>query len=385
MGEDAAEDPWSVTEKDLRERLRRLRETGTEAAVVTVAAVDGSAYRRPGAKMLVPADADSIGAVTAGCLEGPVVDIATEVMDEGAPRLEVFDLLDSGDDSWGLGLGCNGVIDVFVEPLDASLDRALATLADGEPVTLVTVVESTGDPPVGSRTAIGLDGTRRDVADRDPVPAEVLDSVAETTEAVHGTGGTRTVEVAVEGDSATLLVDSLQPLSELLLFGSQNDLPPLARVADDVGFRVTVHSPRGAVDDATVPHADTVRTGHPSTVAESVRVDDHTYAVVMSHNLVDDRIAVETLLTETDVPYVGLMGPRSRFEELRDSMAEDGVTLSPSALDRLSTPVGLDLGGGEPLEIALSVVSEVLAVSNGRAGGRLRDRDGPIHPRVTDN
>jgi xanthine dehydrogenase accessory factor len=384
MGQDASEDPWSVTEKDLREQLRRFRDTETEAAVVTVAAVNGSAYRRPGAKMLVPADADTVGAVTAGCLEGPVVDIATEVLENGSPRLEVFDLLESDDDNWGLGLGCNGIIDVFVEPLDASLDRALATLADGESVTLVTVVESTGNPSVGSRSTIGSDWVRRDLADRDPIPASILESISETTEAAHGTGATRTVELDVEGGAVTLLVDSLQPLSELLLFGSQNDLPPLARLADDVGFRVTVHSPRGTVDETTVPHADTVTTGHPSTVADSLTVDEHTYAVVMSHNLIDDRIAVESLLSDTDVPYVGLMGPRSRFEKLRASMADDGVTLSQSALDRLSTPVGLDLGGGEPLEIALSVVSEVLAVSNGRGGGRLRDRDGPIHPRVMD-
>lgn len=384
MGQDAADDPWSVTEKDLREQLRTLRRTGTDAAVVTVAAVEGSAYRRPGAKMLVPADGGNVGAVTAGCLEDPVIDLASEVFEERTPRLEVFDLMDRDDDSWGLGLGCNGIIDIFIEPLDASFDRPLTTLADGDPATVVTVVESTGDPPVGSRIAVGPDGTRHELPEREPIPAHVLDSVADPIAQLHGTGKTRTVEVDADGASVTVLVDSLQPLSELLLFGSQNDLPPLARLGADVGFRVTVHSPRGAVDEETFPNADTVTTGHPSTLTESVAVDAHTYAVVMSHNLVDDRLAVETLLTETDVPYVGLMGPRDRFEELRESMADDGVTLSQSALDRLSTPVGLDLGGGEPLEIALSIVSEVLAVSNGREGGRLRDCEGPIHPRMTD-
>jgi len=384
MGQDASDDPWSVTEKDLREQLRTLRRDGTDAAVVTVASVEGSAYRRPGAKMLVPAGGASVGAVTAGCLEDPVVDLATDVIEAGTPRLEVFDLLDDDEDSWGLGLGCNGVIDVFVEPLDASFDRSLATLADGEPTTVVTVVESSGDPTVGSRVAVAPDGTRREVPERESIPAHVLDSVAGTVDELHGTGETRTVEVDVDGASATVLVDGRQPLAELLLFGSQHDLPPLARLAADVGFRVTVHSPRGAVDEDAFPSADVVRTGRPTALAESVGVDERTYAVVMSHNLVDDRLAVETLLAETDVPYVGLMGPRERFEELRESMAEDGVALSQSALDRLSTPVGLDLGGGEPVEIALSVVSEVLAVSNGRAGGRLRDRDGPIHPRATE-
>jgi xanthine/CO dehydrogenase XdhC/CoxF family maturation factor len=97
MGQDASDDPWSVTEKELREQLRTLRRDGTDAAVVTVASVEGSAYRRPGAKMLVPAGGASVGAVTAGCLEDPVVDVATDVIEAGTPRLEVFDLLD--DDS----------------------------------------------------------------------------------------------------------------------------------------------------------------------------------------------------------------------------------------------------------------------------------------------
>jgi len=380
MTQDTLEDPWSVTRKDLREQLRSLRQAERNAAVVTVADVEGSAYRRPGAKMLVPADEDAVGAVTAGCLEDPVVDLAEGVLTTGQPRTEVFDLMENNAENWGLGLGCNGVIDLFVEPLDASMDRPLSMLAEGDPATVVTLVKESVDFSIGSRTVVRADGTRETVPDREPLSPDLLEAVGDTVDRVHGTGKTRTVDAG----SATVLIDSLQPVSELLLFGSQNDLPLLARLAADIGFSVTVHSPRGGVDESMFSGADTVTTGHPTTLADSVATDRHTYAVVMSHNLVDDRLAVETLLTETEIPYVGLMGPRKRFEELRDLMAEDGVDLSQSALNRLSTPVGLDLGGGEPVEIALSIMAEVLAVSNGRAGGRLRDRDGPIHPRMTE-
>jgi xanthine dehydrogenase accessory factor len=138
------------------------------------------------------------------------------------------------------------------------------------------------------------------------------------------------------------------------------------------------------VDESTFPEADAVTTGHPSSLPDSVRADERTYAVVMTHNLVDDRLALETLLRETDVPYVGLMGPCERFEEIRNELDRNGAPLTQSEFDRVSTPVGLDLGAGEPVEIGLSIVSEVLAVSNGRGGGRLRDRNGPIHTRVTD-
>ena len=361
-------DAWSATENDIRESLRGL---GTAATVATVAAVDGSAYRRPGAKMLVTADGVATGAVTAGCLEPSVVETCDSVRRSGQPRTERFDLTDGGE-TWGLGLGCNGVIDVLVEPRDRSWDAVLDVVDDEEAIAVVTVVASDRDTAVGERVVVGESGVRA-VPDRDPVPLPHLSRVRDTIARVVGTDQTRTVSV---GD-ATLLVDGLAPIPELLLFGSQNDLGPVVRLGTRAGFRVSVHSPRGGVDASAFPEADAVYTGHPSTVTESV--GGHTYAVVMSHNLLDDRIAVETLLRETAVPYVGVMGPRERFDRLRDELASDGRALTADELDRLAAPVGLDLGGGTPVDIALSIVSEVVAVRNGRDGGRLRDRSGPIH------
>jgi xanthine dehydrogenase accessory factor len=384
MEQDGTGDPWSVTEKDLREQMRSSRLSGEPAAVATIAAVEGTAYRRPGAKMLVSTGEDNFGAVTAGCLEDPVVEFATEVLDRGTPRLETFDLTDD-DGTWGLGLGCNGVIDLFLEPLDASWDRPLTELAARRPVTVLTVVESDHGPlPVGSRVVLGDDGTSRGVAARKSVPDGVTDALDTAVQQIHGTSQTQTARAVVDGTPVTVMVDGLEPVTDLLLVGSQNDLRPLVRLAAQVGFRVTVHSPRGAVDESTFPEADTVTTGHPSSIPDSVEADERTYAVVMTHNLVDDRFALETLLEETDVPYVGLMGPCDRFGEIRDELDRNGTSLTKSELDRVSTPVGLDLGGGEPAEVALSVVSEVLAVSNGRGGGRLQDRNGPIHTRLID-
>jgi xanthine dehydrogenase accessory factor len=363
-------DPWSATNKDVREALR---EPGGEATVVTVAAVEGSAYRRPGAKMLVTPAGVTTGAVTAGCLEDPVVDICDSARQAGASRTERFDLTGT-DETWGLGLGCNGVIDLLVEPRDRSWSPILSALREGDPVTVVTVVESAAETATGDRVAVE-GGRTRAVPDRDPIPSNYLEGAQDTIEQVTGTGQTSTVSV----DDATLLVDGLTPVPELLLFGSQSDLGPLVTLGSQAGFRVSVHSPRGSVDESTFPRADDVRTGHPSTVAPGP-AEKHTYAVVMSHNLLDDRIAVETLLRETDVPYVGVMGPRDRFDRLREELPRDGVVLTADELGRVAAPVGLDLGGGTPTDIALSVVSEVVAVRNDREGGRLREQTGPIHP-----
>jgi xanthine dehydrogenase accessory factor len=372
-------DPWGVTDRVLTDRLRACRDDGTPAALATVVAVEGSAYRRPGAK-LVATDDEVLGAITAGCLEGPVADLAAAAREEGTVSVETFDLMD--DDEWGLGLGCNGVIDVLVEPVDDSLDPALAALSAHESTTLLTVVDSDDDAvPVGARSVVVGD-TVRDPGDRSSIPPDAVADLHTAAERAQAEGWNGIVTVDRGAGTLRVFVDGLQPPPELLLFGSQNDVHTVARFAVDAGFRVTVASARGARSSLEqFPFADRVVTTHPSDLADVVEADDQTYAVCMSHNLLDDQLALESLVTETAVPYVGLMGPRERFEEVQDGLAADGVSVSTADLERISTPVGLDLGADGPTGIAMSVVAEVLAVANDASGGRLRDKTGPIHAR----
>ncbi|WP_137285975.1 XdhC family protein [Halorussus salinisoli] len=387
-------DGWSATTLSVRETLRDA--IGTDAAVATVVAVEGSAYRRPGAKRVL--GDESVGAITAGCLEGPVADLAERALADG-PLCETFDLTGE-DDSWGFGLGCNGVIDVLVEPADESFRPALERLAagsaerdasgapsDGEQVVgkrvaLLTVVG--GDHPdalVGARALVDADGSTESTDPRPTLPDDLLAAVREQAREFAAAGRSDTVEVETDRGTAAVFVDGLESVPELLVFGHGADVLPVARIARDAGFRVTVATARGArADSEQFPAAHEVVATRPSEVAEALSRPADTYAVLMSHNFVDDRLALESLL-ETAVPYVGLMGPRKRFEQLREAMAGAGVELSADDLDRVSTPVGLDLGGGEPTQIALSIVGEALAVSNGRDGGRLTDSEGPIHPR----
>lgn len=375
---EAESDPWSTPTSVLYDRMREVLADGTGAAVASVVDVEGSAYRRPGAKMLIAPGGDAFGAITAGCLEGPVVELAREVLDAGTQRLETYDLT---DDEWGLGLGCNGVIDVLVEPLDDSWRVPLAALADGRPTAVATVVASAdANVPEGARAFVAPDGAVERADDRPPIPGELLERVAAAEFAAAGRSGS--VAVETDGGTVEVYVDGLEPPADLLLYGWQRDVHPVARFGREVGFRVTVASGRGGVaEPEDFPHAERVVSTRPSEVAEYVETPERTYAVVMSHSFLEDRLALESLL-DAGVPYVGLMGPRERFEELREDLAADGRTLTDDELSRIATPVGLDLGGGEPAQIALSVVAEALAVKNGRNGGRLRDAEGPVHPRV---
>lgn len=369
------DDAWSATTLSVRETLRA--ELGTDAVVATVAGVEGSAYRRPGAKRVIGDGA--VGAITAGCLEGPVADLADRARTSG-PLLETFDLTGE-DDEWGFGLGCNGVIDVLVEPADASFRAALERVADGDRGALITVGGGDYPVPVGARTLVTPDGETVSTDERPSIPADVLGAVEARAVEFARTGRSDTVAVETDRGTAEVFVDGLQPVPELLVFGSDADVRPVARLGSEAGFRVTVASARGArADPERFPAAHEVVGIRPPEITDAVSRPEDTYAVVMSHNFVDDRLALEALL-ETDVPYVGVMGPRERFEQLRADLAEDEVRLSEADRDRIASPVGLDLGGGEPVQIALSIVGEVLAVSNGRDGGRLTDGEAPIHPR----
>lgn len=381
---DDAEGAWDITPLDVRRALADALADDRAASMAVVVDVEGSAYRRPGARMVITEE-ESLGAVTAGCLEGPVAEQARGAIDAGMGDLRTYDLTDDDDESWGMGLGCNGIIEVFVDPIDGSLAPALAAVERGESAVVLTVVESAGDVPVGARTTIGADGGRLSgsdgASDRDVVGDDVLGAVEAAVGPIADVTETRIVTVTVDGEEHQVVLDRFDPIPVLLLFGSQGDVRPMARLGREAGFRPVVASPRGVAADAErFPTADEVGAVRAPDLASAVEVPELTYPVLMSHNFVDDRMALESIL-ETAVPYVGLMGPRERFDELREEMAAAGRRLGDDDFDRIATPVGLDVGADSPTQIALSVVSEVLAVHNDKRGGRLVRTGEPVHPR----
>jgi xanthine dehydrogenase accessory factor len=363
---------WSVPETAVLDRAGDLLADDREAVLATVVDIEGSAYRRPGAKMLVTPDG-GVGSITAGCLEDEVQRIAETVLAEGHHRVETYDLMEDDDDVWGLGVGCNGIIDLLLEPLEESYEPAIKAHQGGDPVAVVTVLAGDAEGERGYyRSAAGVRG----------LPGWLADAVEAPAGALLDRGGADTFEVATGSGEATVFVDAVVPPPELVVVGSGHDVGPVVDLANRNGFRTTVLGFRGATDlEATFPAADRTVTSSPANLTDAVDVDESTYVVVMTHNFVDDRLAVEGLL-DTPTPYVGLMGPRERFEEMLEAFAGEGRTFDEDGLAPLYTPVGLALGGGAPGQIATSIVAEVLAVHNDRAPRHLSTREGPIHDRI---
>ncbi|HEX9483839.1 MAG TPA: XdhC family protein [Gemmatimonadaceae bacterium] len=329
---------------------------GSSVLLVTVLSVEGSVYRGAGARMVVTSDGETIGGVSGGCLEADIAARAPDVIAEGHPRVIRYDTRASDDAVLGLGLGCQGMIDLLLEPLSGDgLAQAAAfygrLAAQRGPVTLLTLVaDEHTQLRIGARAVLDQSGQ------------------------------------LIEGDSllpdmrSNIARELIRPAADLVVCGGGADAVPLVRLAKLMGWKVTVVDHRAAfASQSRFPAADRVvciNATHDATPLQaSVTLDGQTIGVVMAHSAAHDRAYLHALLDAT-VSYIGVLGPKRRTLELLGDRATGGDI--PASVH---SPVGLDIGAESPDEIALAVVAEIAAAIAGRAGGMLKERSGSIHDR----
>jgi xanthine dehydrogenase accessory factor len=348
-------------------------------ALATIVAVRGSTYRRPGARLLVPEDGSPVGNISGGCLEGDVADMARVVMDEGRARLAGWDLTADDDAVWGLGLGCNGAIEVFIEPAEKAAEVAGAlrvALEEERPISVVTVVESShAAVEPGARLVVRPDGT----SDGSLGDAAIDATAVEASRALLREERS---EVRALSEGVRAFVEVLDPPLRLVVCGAGHDAIPLVRAASVLGWKVTVVDDRpGFLTHERFPEATAfVAVAEPEDAAKAAGVDGRTFAVVMTHNFLRDKEYIRSLLG-SPAAYVGMLGPGARTERLLMELHDEGVEVADANRERIHGPAGLDLGGEGPEEIAQAIIAEIVAVKRHRAGGFLRDRPGPIHDR----
>jgi xanthine dehydrogenase accessory factor len=334
---------WQETERIL-DRLLSLAAGGRRAALAVVVRIEGSAYRRPGARLLIEEDGASLGGVSGGCLEEDVRLLGREVLLTGTPRLRHYET--GGDDSkvWGLGLGCNGKVDVFVQPAgDLEAWAGVRDRLRGDaPFVLDTVIEGPGAGALELHEGHGAEAGR---------------AAGEWA-------------VLAEGPRQ-LFRESFLPPPRLLICGAGDDAMPLAATADAVGFRVEVADHRAAYLTAErFPAARALVPRRPEEGLEDP-AGAPGFAVVMTHSLKHDREWAARLL-ESGVRYLGLLGPRARTDAILSGIGRGHA-------DRVFGPVGLDLGAEGPEQIAVSIVAELMAVWSGREPRHLRAKEVAVH------
>jgi xanthine dehydrogenase accessory factor len=312
------------------------------AVLATLVRVEGSSYRRPGARLLVDADGTRLGSISGGCLEEDVIARAAQVRQTGRPDAVVYDTTSENDLVWGVGLGCHGVVRVLLEPVQpgAPWIRALAKNFEQRRTTALAVTHDGAEP---------------------------------------ANWGTRLAAPGDCDDPGRLFLEQVAPPTALVIFGAGDDAQPLVRLAHELGMRVTVADPRAAfASEARFPLAHARVSGSAEELVARVAPDAETAAVVMTHHYVHDVPILRELLRRP-LAYVGLLGPKKRADKILADLDAAGAGLSSEQRARLHAPVGLDLGADAPEQVALSILAEIQATLAGRNGRPLRERTRPIH------
>jgi len=348
-------------------------------ALATVVEVIGSAYRRPGARMLVTEDGELTGAISGGCLEGDARQRARRAIFQGEPALVTYDTRDEDDPRHGLGPGCQGVVRILLEPLDfQNPDNPLELLRGFAkhpvPAVLATIFETDAGglkAAVGQRVLLTEAGAVRGT----PLLAAPLAEAARATLA-QGQPQVLTLDTAAGPVRASLEV--LRPPLRLVVYGAGNDAQPLVHLAASLGWHITVVDGRpNLATAARFPEAAEVRIV-PVRELETATPDPLAYHVLLSHNYAYDLAALQTLLA-SPAPYLGLLGPRLKAQRLLDELDAFPAAQVQQLRERLHSPIGLDLGSETPEEIALAIVAEIQAQHSGRQGRPLRERAGTVH------
>jgi xanthine dehydrogenase accessory factor len=371
----------------LDELMSTWRAGGT-AGVATVVRTIRSAPRQPGAAMVVAPDGAVAGSVSGGCVEAAVYELAREVVDSGRPKLQRYGITD--DDAFAVGLTCGGMIDVFAEPMSRTtfpqLDVVADDIAQHRPTAIATVVAHPDPKRVGRRLVVDestVDGWLGSARSDDAVTddARGLLAAGRTAVLTYGPDGQR------QGTGMEVFVASHAPRPRMIVFGAIDFAAALSRQAALLGYRVTICDARPLFATVTrFPAADDVVVDWPhrylAKQQEQGAIDGRTAICLLTHDPKFDVPLLEVALRLPRVGYIGAMGSRQTHDDRVQRLRELGV--GESALGRLASPIGLDLGARTPEETAVSIAAEIIARRWGGGGRPLTDVDGRIHHAAND-
>jgi xanthine dehydrogenase accessory factor len=344
---------------------------GVSCALATVVYVQGSSYRRPGARMLVTETGQMTGAISGGCLEGDALRKAVLAINQGKNKLVVYDTTDEEDASIGIQLGCNGIVSILFEPLTTQdsqpIEALRKTLHTRIPQWVCTVYSMNHGQHLGTMNLNRLSASIQDSM----LANLVLEQVTKQS-SVH-------FEFQIEENQQMFFLDYCLPPIALYIVGAGNDAIPLLKMAQLLGWNTTLIDGRLThANTQRFPEVNEIIVGKPFEVLEKLIFDDRSALVLMTHNYQYDLAMLEGLLT-MNLPYIGLLGPSGKRTRILSEIQERGLNLSEIDLDKLYGPTGLDLGAETANQIALSICAEIMSVIHKSEPIHLKQKDSPIH------
>lgn len=355
-----------------------------KAALATVVKVRGSSYRSPGARMLITDDGKWVGSISGGCLEGDALRQARQVMAGNKPVTVTYDTREESNQHLGIGLGCNGVIDVLIEPVEPDNTGNPVRLFEGfittkKSIVLATIFSSSGE----NGQKLLYSGNEEKCCTfsitglKDIVKADIS----------HLFENKRSESRAYRlGDSKfEVFIELIQPSISVIIFGGGFDARPVSQLAKSLGWEVAVTDECVAhIAPVFFPNADKISMCNRQFIDRDFEITPYTACVLMSHNYEYDRDVLKKLL-QSPAPYIGILGPRKRFDKMCEEFERENIRLTPGDTHRIHSPIGLDIGSETPDEIAVSIIAEIQGKFANRSGGFLKYRNGPIHYRDVKN
>jgi xanthine/CO dehydrogenase XdhC/CoxF family maturation factor len=352
------------------------------AALATVVRVEGSSYRRTGARMLVMDNGTWIGGISGGCLEGDALKRARLAINSSRPTLITYDTSEDDPHQIGVGLGCNGIIDVLFCPLDFNdqqnqIEILRSCILDNRDTNvLLTITNLNGEwGTVKTGQVIKYTGAASlNIFENSMLEDELDHQIQKEISDKKSAPYSLEIEQCKKAD---FFIEILPPEIHVILMGHQYDVYPMSRLFKELGWRVTIVAELIKINSIIKSIADEIRA--PAEFPELI-IDDHTAIILMSHDFKTDKKNLPKVLN-TSAVYIGMLGPRVRSERIWAELNQEGIALSEIQLARIYAPLGLDIGAVNPEEIALSLAAGILAALSGRDGSYLRDRKTPIHLR----
>ncbi len=359
-----------------------MDKVASHAALATVVRVEGSSYRRTGARMLVLDNGTWTGGISGGCLEGDALKRARLAINNSRSTLITYDTTEDDPHQIGVGLGCNGIIDVLFCPLDFNdpenpIEVLKACLqVNRETHVLLTITGLTGPWEQAKAGKVikytGLESLN--IFEGQNLQHEINEAV------IHQMAENKSAPYSFEFSpekKADIFIEILPPEINVVLMGHQYDVFPMSRLLKELGWRVSIVAELLKVNFRIREIADEIVS--PENFSE-LMVDEHTAIILMSHDYRTDKNNLPKALASAS-PFIGMLGPRVRSEKIWRELEEEGRPVSPADMERIYAPVGLDIGAVTPEEIALSLAAGVKAAMAGREGTFLKLRQSPIHPR----
>jgi xanthine/CO dehydrogenase XdhC/CoxF family maturation factor len=359
----------------------QAQKEGKRTALATVVHVDGSSYRRPGARMLVTEDGQLTGAISGGCLEGDALRKAQFAIISRQNKLVTYDTTDEDDLKFGVQLGCNGLVRILFEPIEINKENNpiyLLKQLTGQRQNAVLVTGFSLDHVQQPGTCLLYLNDQIETT----LPDHVQEHIMTDVRTVLTDKASRLKEYQTGGQIFKAFIEFICPPIALVIAGAGNDAQPLSEMGCLLGWHTTILDGRQAyATTKRFPKADKVLIAKPGMVLSQLRPDAQTVFLLMTHNYNYDLALLKELMG-VDYLYIGMLGPAKKRDRMFQDLQEQGLQLTEAQRSKIYGPAGLDIGAETAEEIAVSIIAEIKAVLSGREGSSLRQKQDSIHDRL---